>query len=112
MLYWPYRLCVSQRWTTKFVAIHIDNLCACRIGFIKTDNFHVWQSFFWICGAMTFAYGIVVGIFLPDNPVKAKFINEREKAIAIDRVRVNQTGKPTPSLDWSLALTVIPRHRE
>ncbi|KIW62037.1 hypothetical protein PV05_02090 [Exophiala xenobiotica] len=62
------------------------------IGFIKTDNFHVWQSFFWICGAMTFAYGIVVGIFLPDNPVKAKFINEREKAIAIDRVRVNQTG--------------------
>ncbi|KAL6241270.1 hypothetical protein RBB50_011743 [Rhinocladiella similis] len=62
------------------------------IGFIKTTHFHVWQSFFWICGSMTFAYGIVVGIFLPDNPVKAKFLNEREKAIAIDRVRVNQTG--------------------
>jgi hypothetical protein len=64
------------------------------IGFIKTNHFHVWQSFFWICGSMTFAYGIVVGIFLPDNPVKAKFINEREKAIAVDRVRVNQTGEP------------------
>lgn len=62
------------------------------IGFIKTDNFQIWQSFFWICGAMTITYGLVVGIFLPDNPVKAKFINQREKAIAIDRVRVNQTG--------------------
>ena len=43
---------------------------------------------------MTIAYGIVVGLFLPDNPVKARFIKEREKAIAIDRVRVNQTGEP------------------
>lgn len=42
---------------------------------------------------MTFVYGIVVGIFLPDSPVRAKFLSEREKAIAIDRVRVNQTGK-------------------
>ncbi|KUL85747.1 hypothetical protein ZTR_08472 [Talaromyces verruculosus] len=62
------------------------------IGFIKTDNFQIWQSFFWICGALTITYGLVIGIFLPDNPVKAKFINQREKAIAIDRVRVNQTG--------------------
>lgn len=46
---------------------------------------------------MTIAYGIVVGIFLPDNPVKAKFINQREKAIAIDRVRVNQTGAFPPA---------------
>ncbi|KAI1613447.1 MFS general substrate transporter [Exophiala viscosa] len=62
------------------------------IGFIKTDSFHVWSTFFWICGGMTFLYGLVVGIFLPDNPVKAKFISEREKAIAVDRVRINQTG--------------------
>ncbi|KAJ5296942.1 uncharacterized protein N7443_007835 [Penicillium atrosanguineum] len=62
------------------------------IGFIKTDHFHIWQSFFWICGGMTIVYGLVVGIFLSDNPVSAKFITEREKAIAIDRIRVNQTG--------------------
>ncbi|KAL4955575.1 major facilitator superfamily domain-containing protein [Aspergillus filifer] len=62
------------------------------IGFIKNDNFHIWQSFFWICGSITFAYGIILLIFLPDNPVKARFINEREKAISIERVRANQTG--------------------
>lgn len=41
---------------------------------------------------MTVVWAFIVGIFLPDNPVKAKFISERQKAIAIDRVRVDQTG--------------------
>ena len=41
---------------------------------------------------MTVVYSFFVGIFLPDNPVKAKFISERQKAIAIDRVRADQTG--------------------
>lgn len=51
-----------------------------------------WRFFFWITGAMTIVWAIVVGIFLPDNPVKAKFIDERQKAIAIDRMRADQTG--------------------
>lgn len=51
-----------------------------------------WRYFFWITGAMTCAWSIIVGLFLPDNPVKAKFLSERQKAIAIDRVRADQTG--------------------
>jgi ACS family allantoate permease-like MFS transporter len=43
-------------------------------------------------GAMTIVWACVVGIFLPDNPVKAKFVTEREKAIVIERLRVDQTG--------------------
>ncbi|KIV99835.1 uncharacterized protein PV09_08504 [Verruconis gallopava] len=60
------------------------------IGFMSGD--HQWRSMFWITGAMTIVWACVIGIFLPDNPVKAKFISEREKAIAIDRVRADQTG--------------------
>lgn len=41
---------------------------------------------------MTVIYSILMGIFLPDSPVRAKFLNDRERAIAIDRIRVNQTG--------------------
>ncbi|EHK97716.1 putative Uncharacterized transporter [Glarea lozoyensis 74030] len=51
-----------------------------------------WRYFFWITGAITCAWAIVVGLLLPDNPVKAKFITERQKAISIDRVRADQTG--------------------
>lgn len=60
------------------------------IGFLTGAN--QWRYFFWITGAITVAWALVVGVFLPDNPVKAKFIGEREKAIAIDRVRADQTG--------------------
>jgi hypothetical protein len=31
-------------------------------------------------------------IFLPDSPVKAKGLNLREKRIAVERLRENQTG--------------------
>lgn len=60
------------------------------IGFIDGDE--KWRWFFWITGIMTLVWAVVVGTFLPDSPVKAKFITEREKAIAIDRVRADQTG--------------------
>lgn len=90
MLHRTHRLCVSHVRHQNIAPIPNNRYFS--IGFIKTDNFQIWQSFFWICGALTITYGVVIGIFLPDNPVKAKFINQREKAIAIDRVRVNQTG--------------------
>ncbi|KAI9729381.1 MAG: hypothetical protein M1834_006905 [Cirrosporium novae-zelandiae] len=62
------------------------------IGFIHGDSPEIWRIFFWITGGMTVVWSLVLGLFLPDNPVKAKFLSEREKVIAIDRVRVNQTG--------------------
>ncbi|KAF5009778.1 hypothetical protein FDECE_4051 [Fusarium decemcellulare] len=60
------------------------------VGFIEGDK--AWRSFFWITGAISIAYGVIVGIFLPDNPVKAKFINQREKFVAIERLRADQLG--------------------
>lgn len=60
------------------------------IGFIAGDE--KWRWFFWITGMMTVVWACIVGIFTPDNPIKAKFITEREKAIAVDRVRADQTG--------------------
>ncbi|KAF2805001.1 putative allantoate permease [Mytilinidion resinicola] len=60
------------------------------IGFIAGD--HVWRSMFWITGAMTIVWAVVIGVFLPDNPVKTKFINERQKAILVERLRADQTG--------------------
>jgi MFS family permease len=60
------------------------------IGFITGQ--HAWRSMFWICGAMTVVWAVVVGVFLPDNPVNAKFITERQKAIVVEKMRADQTG--------------------
>ncbi|PGG97076.1 hypothetical protein AJ79_09350 [Helicocarpus griseus UAMH5409] len=62
------------------------------IGFIDNTWYNPWRAFFWILGTITVVWALILGYFLPDNPVKSKFLDEREKAIAIDRVRVNQTG--------------------
>ncbi|KAK2032984.1 MFS general substrate transporter [Colletotrichum zoysiae] len=68
----------------------ITGTCGWAIGFLPRD--YAWRSFFWITGGLSVLYGVVVGIFLPDNPVKAKFITERERFVAIERMRANQTG--------------------
>ncbi|KAK8014293.1 transporter [Apiospora arundinis] len=60
------------------------------IGFIQDD--YQWRAMFWITGAMTVLWAFIIGIFLPDSPVKAKFVEPREKAIAIERLRADQTG--------------------
>lgn len=60
------------------------------IGFL--DVKYQWRAMFWITGAMTIVWACVIGLFLPDNPVRAKFISPREKAIAVDRMRSDQTG--------------------
>ncbi|KAH9897315.1 putative allantoate permease [Xylariomycetidae sp. FL2044] len=60
------------------------------IGFLADE--HKWRAMFWITGALTVVWACVVGIFLPDSPVRAKFMNEREKAIVVDRLREDQTG--------------------
>ncbi|RDW69240.1 MFS general substrate transporter-55 [Coleophoma cylindrospora] len=60
------------------------------VGFITSTN--KWRWFFWITGMITFVWGIIVGLFLPDSPVKAKFLTEREKAIHVEKLRADQTG--------------------
>ncbi|KAF4431484.1 Allantoate permease [Fusarium acutatum] len=67
------------------------------VGFIHSD--WAWRSFFWITGGITLIYAVIVGIFLPDNPVKAKFISQREKYIAIERLRADQLGIENKSYD-------------
>lgn len=54
--------------------------------------FPSWRYIFLIWGAITFLWGIVILFFLPDSPVKAKFLSEDERKAAIDRIKENETG--------------------
>ena len=37
-------------------------------------------------------WGIVLFIFLPDSPVNARLLTHRQRRIAVERLRENQTG--------------------
>ena len=51
-----------------------------------------WKLEFLIIGALCCTWGIVMAIFLPDSPVTAKGLTPREKRIAVERLRADQSG--------------------
>lgn len=51
-----------------------------------------WQILFYILGGATMLWAVVIYVFLPDSPANARFLNERERLIAVKRVVGNETG--------------------
>lgn len=59
---------------------------------IKTNGFAPWQWFMIITGAITFATAIAYLLWFPDSPATAWFLTSEERIMAIERIKVNQTG--------------------
>lgn len=72
-------------------AIILQSFIAYGIGHIHTD-IAVWRWFFIIFGILGLVWAAVLTMYMPDTPLSAKFLNERERAIAVERVRDNRTG--------------------
>ncbi|KAH8898697.1 MFS general substrate transporter [Thozetella sp. PMI_491] len=51
-----------------------------------------WQGLFLFEGGLTFVLGIVLYFTLAASPTDAKWLNKREKTIALERCRSNKTG--------------------
>jgi MFS family permease len=59
-----------------------------------------YQIIFLFCGLLTVAFSFVIFVFLPDSPIEAKFLNERDKLIAVERLRMNQMGVMSRTWKW------------
>lgn len=51
-----------------------------------------WRYTFIVWGTITIAWGVVVIIFLPDNPQSARFLTDFEKECVMERIKDNETG--------------------
>lgn len=69
----------------------ISGITSFGIGHIHT-SLDSWRWIFLIWGAVTTAWGIVLVVFLPGSPLNARFLTDNERVLAIDRVKVNNTG--------------------
>ncbi|KAJ9610560.1 hypothetical protein H2200_005337 [Cladophialophora chaetospira] len=78
-------------YTANGLGIALGGLLGYGIGHIG-GALASWRYEFLIIGALCCIWGIVIGIFMPDSPVTAKFLNSREKRIAVERLKANQTG--------------------
>ncbi|KAG8901490.1 hypothetical protein FRC00_006793 [Tulasnella sp. 408] len=64
-----------------------------------------WRNIFLVEGAITMLLGIVAFFFLPGKPEDTKFLNERERVIATERLRVETAGlTKTEKTDFKLVL--------
>lgn len=50
---------------------------------------------------ITIAYSAVVFFFLPDSPMTARFLDEDDKLVAIERLRANQQGIEGDTWKWA-----------
>ena len=55
------------------------------------DRFNNWQIMYLVVGLITISAGIVVILFLPDNPMTSR-LSHAEKVLAVSRLRENNTG--------------------
>ncbi|OAL25004.1 hypothetical protein AYO20_10538 [Fonsecaea nubica] len=51
-----------------------------------------WKLIYLIVGAMTFLWGFVIVVYLPDGPHNARMLTEHERMVAVWRVSKNQMG--------------------
>lgn len=58
------------------------------VSFANT-KFASWRIFYIAIGALTMVVGLVVALYLPDSPVKAKRFTDAEEVAALMRVKGN-----------------------
>jgi MFS family permease len=51
-----------------------------------------WRYQFIIIGCVTSAWGIVLWFLLPDSPITAAFLTQRQRIVAVERLRSDQVG--------------------
>lgn len=85
----PLRL--EAYYCTNGIATMFGGLIGYAVGHITTGIAR-WMYVFIIFGSLSVFWGFVSLLVLPDLPSTARFLNEREKAIAVDRVARNRQG--------------------
>ena len=101
----PSLMLISSQWYTKseaaprfsiwYAGLGLGQILggAVSYGFQHANgDFQGWKIMFLVLGLVTVLIGILTLLILPDNPLKARWLSEREKVALLKHVAVNQTG--------------------
>ncbi|KAL6406679.1 hypothetical protein AUP68_09480 [Ilyonectria robusta] len=59
-----------------------------------------YQTIFIFFGIITVCFSSILFSYMPDSPAEAKFLSKHDKLIAIERLRMNQTGVMSREWRW------------
>ncbi|KAJ5214834.1 major facilitator superfamily domain-containing protein [Penicillium chermesinum] len=91
---------------TNGIATMFGGLLGYAIGHI-TSGLPRWMYVFIIFGACSVAVGLFALWLLPDLPSTATFLDDRERAIAVERVAVNRQGVKNEKFKWEQAWQAV-----
>ena len=80
---------VSWFYVCNSLTMIFGGLVAYGVSFAHT-KFANWRIFYIAIGALTTVIGLLVAMYLPDSPVKARGFTDAEKVAALMRVKDNQ----------------------
>lgn len=75
------------------------------LGHITGGSLRPWQYMYLVAGALTTLWAFIVLFFMPADPIRAKGFKDRERYVAVARLRVNNSGvrnvhfKPSQVID-------------
>jgi hypothetical protein len=91
----------NAAWYSMLGIVNIlGSLLSYGLGHIQSDLLHSYQIIFLFCGLLTVVTSVFVFIFMPDSPMEAKFLNDHEKLVAVERLRMNQMGVASRVWKW------------
>ncbi|KAI1341196.1 dipeptide transmembrane transporter [Xylariaceae sp. FL0016] len=76
-------------------AVIAGGLLSYALGHTSATAVRPWQLIFLVCGGFTVLWSAVVLLRLPDDPLTARFLTPRQRAVAVERLRGNRTGVKT-----------------
>jgi hypothetical protein len=95
----------NAAWYSMLGIVNIlGSLLSYGLGHIQSNLLHSYQIIFLFCGLLTVITSILVFIFMPDSPMEAKFLNNHEKLVAVERLRMNQMGVASRVWKWDHVL--------
>lgn len=65
------------------------------------NHIPTWKYIFILIGSVSVVWSVFVLWFLPDSPMNAKFLTDREKYYAVKRVAENKTGVNNDEWKWA-----------
>lgn len=78
----------------------VGSLFTYGLGHIHSNTLFEYQIIFMFCGLLTVTYSIIVLVLMPDSPMEAKYLEQRHKVIAVERLRANQQGVASRKWRW------------
>ena len=87
-------------YSTNGISTIIGSLLTYGLGHLPTDHLKSYQIIFLTCGLLAVLLSIPTFFIFPRHPARARFLDERQKYIALERIRLNNTGTQNTHFKW------------